>query len=64
MSDSTAVFVARTLVQQLLAKSRKVVENTWSLAMDNLLGKMMDTMVVSKDASLLLLIVAAMQGTS
>ena len=57
--DSTAVFVARTLVQQLLARSRKGVENTWSLAMDKLVLKMMDTMVVSKDASLPLLIVAA-----
>ena len=58
--DSTAVFVARTLVQQLLARNRKGVENTWSLGIDKLVGKIMDTMVVSKDASLPLFIVAAM----
>ena len=45
---SMAVFVARTLVQQLIARSRKGVENTWSLAMDKLVGKM----VVINDASL------------
>ena len=59
MMDVTAVFVARTLVQQLLARSRKGGENTWSLIMDKLLLKMMETMV-SKDASLPLFIVAAM----
>ena len=58
--DSTAVFVARTLVQQLLARSRKEVENTWSMAMDKIMWKMTDTMVMSKDVSLPLLIVAAM----
>ena len=57
---SMAVFVARTLVQQLLARSRKGVENTWSLAMDKLVRNIVDTMVVLNDASLALFIVAAM----
>ena len=60
MLVSIAVFVGRTLVQQLIARSRKGVENTRSLTMAKLVWKIVDTMVVLNDASLALFIVAAM----
>ena len=60
LEDCTAVLVARTLVQQLLAHSRRGVENNWSLAMDRLVDKMTDTMVVLNGNKLPLIIVAAM----
>eukprot|EP00092_Neocalanus_flemingeri_P020850 GFUD01022588.1.p1 GENE.GFUD01022588.1~~GFUD01022588.1.p1 ORF type:complete len:1341 (+),score=457.64 GFUD01022588.1:113-4024(+) len=60
LEDCKAVFVARTLVQQLLERSMKGVENTWSQAMDRLVAKMIDTMVVVRENTLPLIIVAAM----
>ena len=57
---SMAVFVARTLLHQLIARSRKGVENTWSLAMDKLVRNIVGTVVVVNAASLALFIVAAM----
>ena len=54
-----AVFVAQTLVQQLISRSRKGVENTWSLAMDKLVRNIVDSMVVLNDASLALFRVVA-----
>eukprot|EP00092_Neocalanus_flemingeri_P038355 GFUD01041758.1.p1 GENE.GFUD01041758.1~~GFUD01041758.1.p1 ORF type:complete len:673 (-),score=215.29 GFUD01041758.1:7-1743(-) len=60
LEDCNAVLVARSLVQQLLARSMKGVQNTWSQAMDRLVAKMIDTMVVVRENTLPLIIVAAM----
>ena len=58
--DRRAVDVAITLVQQLLARSRKWVQDIWSMAMDRLVYKMTDTMVVMNGNPLPPIIVAAM----
>ena len=59
LMDKRGVEVARSLVQQLLAHSRRGVENTWSLAMDRLVKKMTEQMVVVNGDKLPLIIVAA-----
>jgi len=58
--DRRAVYVATTLVQQLLARSRKGVQDIWSMAMDRLVDKITDTMVEINGNTLPLIIVAAM----
>ena len=51
--DRMALYLAVTLVQQLLARSRKWVQDIWSMAMDRLVYKMTDTMVVMNGNPLL-----------
>ena len=52
--DTQGVFVARTLVKQLIERSSKGVENCWRQALDRLVMKMIETKLGDRKQSLLL----------